>query len=72
MYGNGWWGHMGWMWIFWVALLFLIVWVVQQTSTSSRPPDESAASAEEILKRRYAQGEIEKEEYERKLEDLRK
>jgi uncharacterized membrane protein len=69
MYGNGWWGHMGGMWIFWIVL---IVWVVQQASTSSRPPDESTASAEEILKRSYARGGVGKEEYERKLADLRK
>lgn len=66
MYGDGWWWHMGWMWIFWVGLVILVVWVVQRASTSS------AASAEEILKRRYAQGHIGKEEYGRSLRDLRR
>ena len=64
--------HMGWMWIFWVVLIVLTVLILQRASTSSRPPDQSGVSAEEILKRRYARGDIGKEEYERKLEDLRK
>jgi putative membrane protein len=72
MYGNGWRGHMGGMWIFWIVLIVLIVWVVQRASISNRPPDQSPVSAEEILKRRYAQGEIGKDEYERRLGDLRK
>lgn len=72
MYGDGWYWHMGWMWIFWVVLIVVIVLVVQRASISSRPPGEIPVSAEEILKRRYARGEIGKEEYERKLEDLRK
>ena len=72
MYRDGWWWHMGWMWIFLVALIVLIVWLVQRPSTSSQPPTESGMSAEDILKRRYARGEISKEEYERKLQDVRK
>lgn len=71
MDGYGWW-HMGWMWIFWVVLIVLLVLVVQRASTPSQAPTESGVSAEEILKRRYARGEIGKEEYERRLEDLRK
>ena len=71
MYGNGWWGHMGGMWIFWIVLMVLIVWVVQRAPTSSQSPDQSSASAEDILKRRYAQGDIGNEEYEQRLKDLR-
>jgi putative membrane protein len=69
---NGWWWHMGWMWIFWIAVIVLIVWAVRGPLTTNRSRDESALSADEILKRRYARGEIGKEEYDRKLEDLRK
>jgi putative membrane protein len=72
MPGDGWWWHMGWMWPFWIVVIILIVFLVQRASTSSQPPAESGVSAEEILKRRYARGEIGKEEYERKLEDLKK
>jgi putative membrane protein len=72
MPGDGWWWHMGWMWIFWVVVIVLIVLLVRPRSIVTGPRDESNLSAEEILKRRYARGEIGKEEYERKLEDLRK
>jgi putative membrane protein len=63
---------MGWMWIFWIFMVFLIVWAVRGPLATNRSRDESSPSAEEILKRRYARGELGKEEYERKLEDLRK
>ena len=70
MFGDGWW-HMGWMWIFWVVFLVLIIWLLQRPSAEARR-NEPEVSAEEILKRRYARGEIGREEYERKLEDVRK
>jgi putative membrane protein len=63
---------MGWTWIFWVALIVLIVLIVRRASTASRPSTQSSISAEEILKRGYARDEVSEEEYERKLEDLRK
>jgi putative membrane protein len=66
-------GHMGWMWLWWVvglALLVAIVWAVMRaampTSAGDRP------SPEAILKGRYARGEIDQQEYERRLADLRK
>ena len=64
--------HMGWVWILWILVIVLIVFLVQRPLTRTGPGDESSLSAEEILKRRYARGEIGKEEYERKLEDLSK
>ncbi len=71
MHWDGWW-HFGWMWVFWilliVALVLLIRWAVT-AGRNSRPPGESP---EVILKQRYARGEIDKEEYERRLADLRR
>lgn len=63
---------MGWMWIFWILVIVLIVYVARHPSTWTGPRNESNLSAEEILKRRYARGEIGQEKYDRKLEDLRK
>lgn len=70
----GWWG-LGWIFmiIFWgliiVGLIFLIRWL----AGLSRPRasyDKIQDSALEILKQRYAKGEINKEEFEEKKRDL--
>jgi len=64
------WG-MGWilMIIFWglvvVGLIFLIRWLVGMSKTAK--PEESAL---DILKKRYARGEIDREEFEQKKKDL--
>lgn len=59
------------MWIFWilvvVGLVFLIKWLAQQ----SRPREtRESESPLEILKKRYAKGEIDKEEFDQKKKDL--
>lgn len=66
--------HMGWMWLWWLvglAVLLLFVWAVARAagSTGSRGPEESP---EAVLKRRYARGEMDDQEYERRLGNLRK
>lgn len=65
--------HAGWMglWmVFWLAVLILLVWIVAQAAGG--PSWRTDETPEQILKRRYARGEIEREEYERRLSDLRK
>jgi putative membrane protein len=58
---------------FWTALIvgiiFLIRWLVVSTSTGGHRA-RSEDSALEILKRRYARGEINKEEFLQKKKDL--
>ena len=54
---------------FWVAVIVGIVFLVRWLATSTRGGG-STESALEILKKRYAQGEISKEEYEAKKKDL--
>lgn len=65
------WGFMGFMWLFWVLFIVLVVWLIVRTA-SGRPTGTHQDSPEQILKRRYARGEIDKEEYERRLSDLRR
>ena len=66
----GWWG-MGWIFmivilgILILCLIFLIRWLLGMTKVS-----RGEESALEILKKRYARGEIGKEEFEQKKEDL--
>lgn len=75
------WGHEGmmsgcggwWMIIVWIAVIigivFLVKWLVEQGRTG-RQTSEKEESPLDILKKRYAKGEIDKEEFERKKRDL--
>lgn len=70
-----WWGggtFLGGMWFWWIfliALVFVGFWLFSRAGTRGGPRPESP---EEILKRRYASGEIDRAEYDRRLADLRK
>ncbi len=77
MWGSG---QMGWGWmmmvlgsLFWIALLALVIvaimrlWPGAGTFQSSAPREDEALS---ILRQRYARGEIDTEEFERKRRDL--
>ena len=58
-------GFFGWtmMILFWVALVALIVWVVRSLGATRNPPTNEAMA---LLERRFAAGEIEREEFEEK------
>ncbi len=72
------WGYgMGWGWsiimlVFWISvivgIIFLIRWVV--LSSDRRHGAKTEDSALEILRQRYARGEINKQEFEEKKKDL--
>lgn len=68
MGGMGWW--MVIWWLFGIAILVLLVWVIVRAVGGS--PGRAEDSPEQILKRRYARGEVDREEYQRRLEDLRR
>jgi putative membrane protein len=72
-WGMGWFGGI-FMILFWVlvlvALVFGIKWLVQSTKGDSRSTQTGASRALEILKERYARGEINKQEFEEKKKDL--
>jgi putative membrane protein len=71
-YGMGWFG-MILMALFWIAvivgIIFLIRWLFVSTGAKGHGVT-SEDSPLEILKRRYARGEINKEEFEQKKKDL--
>jgi putative membrane protein len=73
MHWNGYGFGFGLMWVFWLAVVVVVVWaVVRFLGGSSRGTTGAAESPEDVLKKRYARGEISKEEYEQILQDLRK
>lgn len=71
-------GGMGWIgmilgFIFFIliiiGIILLIVWIVKRT-THSEIEDKTGSKALEVLKERYAKGEITKEQYESMKKDL--
>ena len=76
LYGDYGWGAgnmMGWfgggiiMIVFWALFIALSVWVVREFSEKN---SKSSSNALDILKERYAKGEINKEEFESKKKDI--
>jgi putative membrane protein len=84
MMHGGWgagWGALGWLGmliplLFWGGLIALIVWAVVRIFPAAREGESSASRspkpAEEILRERFARGEIGAEEYQRSLEVLQR
>lgn len=65
---------MGWMWLGWrigPGVVLLLVWVIARAGASPGTP-RNEESPETILKRRDARGEVDEQEYERRLSNLRK
>jgi putative membrane protein len=64
-------GQMLWMalsWLFGILLFVVIIWIVARAIR----PGDAEHSPEAILRRRYAAGEINTEEFESRLATLRK
>jgi putative membrane protein len=62
-----------WMLLFWVGLVALAIWLVSLLFPAVRntnEPDHEPVSAREILKARYARGEISKDEYQEMLQTI--
>ena len=66
MYGYGW-IYMFFGILFLVGLALLIVWLARQSGAGSGGREETAL---DILKKRYASGEINEEEFERMKRDI--
>jgi len=72
------WGDAGgwvWLWmlipaVFWVVFLGFVAWGISQVVAGGRR--EQTESALDILQRRYAQGEIDHDEFEHRRQTLRR
>jgi putative membrane protein len=71
------WGHMmgygyggGFMWLIILALVGVAVYFLLQVSKSKTSDRHIAEQPLDILKKRYAKGEIDKEEFDRKKKDM--
>jgi len=73
-YGGGWGVWMFLMMVvFVVAIVVGVVFLARGVTTQGQAPQSSSPegpSAKEILKRRYAAGEIDREEFQQRLRDL--
>jgi len=58
------------MLLFWVAIIVGSVWLVRWAWTRSRPDHSEGADAMEVASRRYARGELTREEYRRLRDEL--
>ena len=67
------WGGHGYGWIIWIIALFVIIWIVIRIANAgqNRRTDSSGETPQDIIKKRYARGEISKEEFEQMKKDLK-
>lgn len=71
MYGfNGHGMAMGWGWLVGLVILIAAIWLIVRTVNQNPANQSSGKSALDILKERYARGEISKEEYHEKRNDI--
>jgi len=71
--GHGWYMGigMGWWWLIGIAIFILVTWfIVKNVNIRNRPYFPGNKSAIDLLKERYAKGEIDKEEFEKRKKDL--
>lgn len=70
--------YYGWMWpmfglmlLFWLGIAVLVVWLVVRYARPRSTDGDGTGSARRILAERYARGELDTDEYTRRLENLR-
>jgi putative membrane protein len=59
----------GFMWLFWILIVFVAVLLIKAASGNSSS-NEQRETPLEILEKRYARGEIDEEEFQRRKKEL--
>lgn len=70
MFGMG----MGWLWLIGLIALMAIVWAVSRAASGNRPTGGGAPrdrSPDDVLRDRFARGEIDEQEFRSRLNALR-
>lgn len=68
-HGFWFWGGMGWGWtLLCLLLVTVIIWVAYRAGQGGRT---GGSSPEDILRERFARGEIDREEFNKKLSELK-
>ena len=72
MMGN--WGFFGMsmMWLIWLPLVALFVWFIIRITRNHENGQNTGSNAIDILKEKFAEGTISKEEYEERIRILRR
>lgn len=60
----------GMMWIFWILILIALLWFGVFAARQAGGTNKQDKTALEILEQRYAKGEIDRDEFNQKCEDL--
>ena len=60
----------GFMWVFWILIVVGIFFVIQNMTKGNSGGLLNKETAIDILKKRYARGEIDEEEFERRRKEL--
>ena len=67
-------GHLfyggGFMWIFWILIIVGLFFVFQNITKGDSDGSSDKETPMDILKKRYARGEIDEEEFERRCKEL--
>jgi len=64
---------MWWGWFFWLVIIAVVIWAIVTLVNRSKEPFSSPPQREtalDILKKRYARGDISREEFQEKKKDL--